>query len=264
MSNEIATSERKGPPQALVNEKGIQIENLDTMWWWACRVIESNMAPKDCKGPSDIIVRAQHGMSAGLNFMQSIQYVSNVNGRPCIWGPPLKALILYSGKCKTWREEIIGDDPFKDDFTIKITIERTDMDGEQVVKFSTRDAKRAGLMSRETYKQYPEDMLLYRCSGRVAKRHFPDVISGLIPAEGAHDIIEVQAEVTDAEPAARPKTLDEVTTKIKAKRAKAAPEPEPVPDENGEILDDGEGAENPEADVPDPEFGGESETLFGD
>jgi hypothetical protein len=252
--NEVTTTEdRKGPPTADVSDNGLQIKSLDTMWWLACRIHRSNMVPKDCKTPEDVFIRMQHGMSAGLNPMQSVQYVSNVNGRPCIWGPPLKGLILASGKCKTWKEEIIGSDPTKDDFYIQITIERHDIAGEQVVRFGTKDARRAGLMGRDTYKQYPEDMLLYRCSGRVAKRHFPDVISGLTPAEDARDIIDVEV-VDEPEPKAKPTTLEEVARNAKAKQ-EAKPEPqkaEEVPDENGEVTDDSPSDD----DAPwEPEFG---------
>lgn len=246
--------ERKGPPVAQVGALGIEIQNLDTMWWLACRVVESNLAPKDCKSASDIFVRAQHGMAAGLTFMQSVQYVSNVNGRPCIWGPPLKGLIIASGKVKSWTEKINGTDPFKDDYSITITVERTDMPGETPITFSTAMAKRAGLMGRDTYKQYPEDMLYYRCMGRVAKRIFPDVISGLVPAEDSRDIIEVTATSAEAmtEPAEKPRNLNDVATRAKASakekpKPKAAPPAEPVPDKNGEIPDEGEGSDD---DVP--------------
>ena len=243
--------ERKGPPVAQVGSLGIEIQNLDTMWWLACRVVESNLAPKDCKSPSDIFVRAQHGMAAGLTFMQSVQYVSNVNGRPCIWGPPLKGLIIASGKVKSWTEKITGTDPFRDDYSITITVERTDMPGETQITFSTLMAKRAGLMSRDTYKQYPEDMLYYRCMGRVAKRIFPDVISGLVPAEDSRDIIEVTATSTEAapEPVEKPKNLNDVAARAKAttRKPKETPKAEPVPDEDGVIPDDGEGSDD---DIP--------------
>ena len=224
-----------GPPDAAVGTLGIEIRDLTTMWWLANRVINSNLAPKDCKTVEDVFVRAQCGMAAGLNFMQSVQFVASVNGRPSIWGPPVKGLIMASGKCKSWSESIEGDDPFKDDYAFVVRTERTDMPGVHEVRFGTREANRAGLMGKDTYKHYPEDMIRYKCVARVATRHYGDVLAGLSVADES-DAIDIIAEPS------RPVTsLDDFTEKIEAKQAaKPEPEPEPEPEvdqETGEILD---------------------------
>lgn len=226
-----------GAPQAAVGRMGVEIQDLQTMWWLSCRVAGSNLTPKDCRTAEDVFVRAQCGMAAGLNFMQSLQYVANVHGRPAIWGPALKGLILASGKVKSWEESFENpDDPFSDEFAAVIRTERIDIPGVHEIRFSTRMAKRAGLMARDTYKQYPEDMILNRAVGRAAKRVFPDVIGGLIPAEDGGDIIDIPAQVIldHDTPQGKPKTLDELVER----RAKAqTTEPTKPQDAPGDDLD---------------------------
>lgn len=216
-------------PTATVGPLGIQIETLDQMWWLSNRIMQSGLAPKECKSAADLVVRAQFGMAVGLSFMQSIQSVASVNGRPALWGKAVQGLINASGKCKSWTESIIGTDPMKDDYTIRITTERRDQEGVRVIEFSTADARRAGLMNKDLYKTYPKDMLRHRCVARVAERVYSDVLSGLGVVEQERDIIDVTSNATVvADP---PKTLADVAEQIEKKRGRPAKQPTEAPAE---------------------------------
>lgn len=219
-------------PTASVGPLGIQIETLDQMWWLANRIQQSGLAPKDCKNAADLVVRAQFGMSVGLSFMQAIQSVANVNGRPSLWGHQVQGLITASGKCKSWTEAIIGTDPTKDDYTIRITTERRDIEGVRVVEFSTAEARRAGLMNKDLYKTYPKDMLRHRCVARVAKQVYADVLSGLSVAEEERDVIDITSEVV--EPAEKPTTLAAVAEEVKKRGRKPK---EPAVDEDAPVWE---------------------------
>lgn len=230
-------------PTATVGPMGIQIETLDQMWWLANRIQQSGLAPKDCKSAADLVVRAQFGMSVGLSFMQSIQSVANINGRPSLWGHQVLGLIMGSGKCKSWNEAIIGSDPMKDDYTVRITTERRDIEGVRVIEFSTAEAKRANLMGKDLYKTYPKDMLRHRAVARAAKQVYADVLSGLSVAEEERDVIDITSTTTVAEET--PKNLSDVTEEIKRRgrpakpKEETAPEPQPEPeatDESAPII----------------------------
>ena len=205
-------------PEAKIGPMGIEVSTLEQMWWLSNRIIQSGLAPKDCKNAADLVVRAQYGMSVGLSFMQSIQCVANVNGRPSLWGHQVLGLITASGKCKSWTETVIGTDPTKDDYTVRITTERRDMEGVRIVEFSTAEARRAGLMNKDLYKTYPKDMLRHRAVARAAKQVYADVLSGLSVAEEERDIIDVTSQ--PAEPGEAPKTLDDVADAVVAKRGR--------------------------------------------
>lgn len=45
-------------------------------------------------------------------------------------------------------------------------------------KFTIEQAKTAGLLSRDTYKEYPDDMLFNRAMGRGIRRFCPDILCG--------------------------------------------------------------------------------------
>ena len=212
-------------PEAKIGPMGIEVSTLEQMWWLSNRIIQSGLAPKDCKNAADLVVRAQYGMSVGLSFMQSIQCVANVNGRPSLWGHQVLGLITASGKCKSWTETVIGTDPTKDDYTVRITTERRDMEGVRIVEFSTAEARRAGLMNKDLYKTYPKDMLRHRAVARAAKQVYADVLSGLSVAEEERDIIDVTSQPAEATEA--PKTLDDVADAVVAKRGRKTKEEKP-------------------------------------
>lgn len=211
----IQTEKRTGPPAASVG-KGIAIADLDTMWWMCNRVVESGLAPKDCGTPQNALVRAQCGMEAGLSFMQSIQFVSNINGRPCIWGPPLVGLILSSGQCETWYPRMEGAIN-ADDYRGVVSSKRKGFAETLTFEFSVADAKRAGLMQRDTYKGYLADMLLNRAIARIARRLYADVIGGMSIAENIKDLDIIDTTAVEVQPA--PTSLSALTERLEAKQS---------------------------------------------
>lgn len=217
-------------PEAKVGPMGIEVQNLEQMWWLSGHIMRSGLAPKDCKTTADLVIRAQYGMSVGLSFMQAIQCVANVNGRPSLWGHQVLGLITASGKCKSWTETIIGTDPTKDDYTVIITTERRDVEGVRVVEFSTAEARRANLMNKDLYKTYPKDMIRHRAVARAAKQVYADILSGLGVAEEERDIIDITSQPVVVTPP--PTNLADVTEAVKRRGRPAKPvevvnEPEP-------------------------------------
>lgn len=63
--------------------------------------------------------------------------------------------------------------------------------------FSMQDAERAGLTKNQTWSKYPSQMLFARCISLLAKRLFPDVISGAY-VEGELDEIANETEKKEA------------------------------------------------------------------
>jgi len=49
-------------PTASVGALGIQIENLDQMWWLANRVHQSGLAPKGMESPEAVAIAVQMGL----------------------------------------------------------------------------------------------------------------------------------------------------------------------------------------------------------
>lgn len=70
---------------------------------------------------------------------------------------------------------------------------------EHVAKFTIQQAKRAGLLTRKVWSQYPEDMLYWRCLSRLCRRAFPDiVVDGVYVTGELSDVAE--SKVVDSNP----------------------------------------------------------------
>jgi hypothetical protein len=83
-------------------------------------------------------------------------------------------------------------------------------------QFSVEDAQNAGLMSRQNWKNYTEDMLYARAMSRLARRLFPDVIgTAYVEGEIRDTIKEKEAPIEPVESdalvvEATPETIDEI------------------------------------------------------
>jgi hypothetical protein len=78
---------------------------------------------------------------------------------------------------------------------------RADNEDSFCCQFSLEDATKAGLMSRQNWKNYTEDMLYARAMSRLARRLFPDVIGTCyVEGEVRDTIKEKSAPIEDKEP----------------------------------------------------------------
>jgi len=76
---------------------------------YAKTIAGSGMVPKDfINQPDKVLVAIQMGDEVGLQPMQALQNIAVINGRPCIWGDAMPALVWNSGVCeyiKEWYDE---------------------------------------------------------------------------------------------------------------------------------------------------------------
>jgi hypothetical protein len=142
------------------------------------------------------------GLECGIPPMQAIQNIAIINGRPCIWGSLVPALIWKNGhKIKEWSE---GEDN-----TEVAYCEITRGDNDEVIKrsFSAKDAEKAGLLKKSgPWTQYRSRMLQMRARGFCANDAVPDVLRGMYLAEEAQDFAPMreQDRVQAPEPPAPP------------------------------------------------------------
>lgn len=174
------------------NLPSLSPRNYEEAKAFAVTLSKSNFCPKDYKDkPDDILIAAQMGAEVGLGFMQSVQNIAVINGRPSIWGDAMLALCQASGLMKFHREY------FDKDGTAVCEVARKgdiDAEGKQVVhvsRFSTGDRDKAGLTGKGVHNQYPKRMLQMRARGFALRDKFADVLKGLIAREEAIDITPV-------------------------------------------------------------------------
>ena len=139
----------------------------------------SDVVPKAYKDkPEDIFVCLQYGVSVGLKPMQALHSIAVINGRACMWGDALLALILSHPDF-----EDISEFQSEDVATCIIKRKRKGRIAEIKSEFSIEDAKRARLWGKQgPWTQYPDRMLKMRA------RSFADALYGIITTEEAQDI----------------------------------------------------------------------------
>ncbi|KKL50197.1 hypothetical protein LCGC14_2307940 [marine sediment metagenome] len=195
LTEELAKTE-KAPPVIKVGERGLEISSFEDMWYFAGRVADSGLAPKDMQRKETIVIALQKGYELGLKPMQSLQNIAVINGRATVWGDALAGIIRASGKCEFINSEEIGTKPtgtdlkkWPDDFGFKVSSKRTDTGEEQSATFTVADAKIAGLWEKPSvWNKYPKRMLLNRPRSYCLRDLYSDVLGGIYTAEEMQDV----------------------------------------------------------------------------
>jgi hypothetical protein len=193
---------------------------------FAQMMAKSTMVPPDYRGkPENIMFAMQFGAELGLSPLQSLQSISNINGKWAVYGDALLAIVLASPLCEDVIERLDGED----DNLRAICEARRRGAAPKVQMFSVADAKKASLWGKQgPWTQYPRRMLQWRARGFALRDAFPDLLRGVITVEEARDIPESgMVDVTPASPEPLGADLD----------AFAAPEPPPHDPVTGEVLE---------------------------
>jgi hypothetical protein len=184
-------------------------DDMDGVWRLVNVAATSGLGPQVGKGPdkrpltpTEMFIVISAGLAAGLSWMQALQYIYLVNNRPTIFGDAVPALLWASGKLLDLDEPITRNDKGQ---PIAATCRMTRVGtrrpdgtyGPDITKewtFTGQMASEIGLTKSDTWKNYPERMLLWRARTWVARDLFADVLMGLsVPGE-SEDIETHQAE----------------------------------------------------------------------
>jgi hypothetical protein len=104
--------------------------------------------------------------------MQAMTGFHVVQGKPVMSAPLMAGLIKGSGKYE-YRIRVHTDTACEIDF---ISVATGEVIGES--SFTIEDAKKANLLSNNTWRQYPRNMLFARALSNGARWHTPDVFNG--------------------------------------------------------------------------------------
>ncbi len=198
----IHATPRKAPIP--VSERGIVINDMDSLWRFAQYVAVSGLAPKGIEKPEAIFVAIQMGLEVGLSPMAALQNIAVINGRPTIWGDAQLGIVRATGELEEFAEwyEVGGQKTtrnpttFSDDVTAVCHVKRKGYEAQDSA-FSVADAKRAGLWAKAgTWTQYPARMLRWRSRGFNLRDNFGDALRGMISTEEAMDIPRDVIDVT--------------------------------------------------------------------
>lgn len=190
-------------------------KDFDGLWRCISVICETSMAGAYRKKPEEAFVAAQLGMSVGMNYMQSLQSVAVINGKPSLYGDATTALCKASTQMEDHQEywELDGEKlqdyegpedlkEWPDNLKAVCLMKRRGVTSPQIGKFSIMDAKRMQKWNKHTqegnlsvWQKHPLDMLMWKARHRAQSTAFADVLKGFLPAAIAADY-----EATDLEP----------------------------------------------------------------
>lgn len=199
--NKVSTLDQSGPITKLPilaggNVTAIVPKSIDEAFRVAEAVCISGMVPDSYKGTSQketasrVMLGIMKGMEVGLPPITALSHIYIVNNRPTIWGDAALALVQHHAEYMGCVETIEGK-PETDSFIAKCTIRRRTVTGEVVTTdrtFSWADAKRASLVNKGPWRQYPQRMLAMRARAWCIRDSFADALSGLQIREEMEDI----------------------------------------------------------------------------
>ena len=183
--NEIVEHQRNPMPSQAFS---LAPRNLDEAFRLAEMLADSELVPKDFRGkPGNCMIAIQWGAEIGLKPLQALQNLAVINGRPCLWGDALIALVRSSPLC----EYIIEDTAPNGTATCRV---KRRNEPEQARSFSDADAKTAGLLGKQgPWQTSPARMKQMRARGFALRDVFPDVLKGIALAEEVMDYTELSA-----------------------------------------------------------------------
>lgn len=179
--------------------KGIVPQNIEQVLTLAETFACSQMCPQAFRGNiQDVATAIFYGLEVGLPPFQAMQNIAVVNGRPCLWGDALPALMYKHGH--SLDEAVSGEG---DEMIATCVLTRGDT-GQAITKtFSMTQAKKAGLAGKGVWSKYPERMLQMRARGYAVRDGASDAMVGLAVAEEVQDFDTAPA-VRDVTPPSPP------------------------------------------------------------
>lgn len=168
---------------------------IDEVGRIANAVIMAGLAPDSYKHGSDkevaskIMVSIMKGAEIGLAPLSALANIAIINGKPCLYGDGAVALVQRSGQVEKWEESITGDE-MTDEWTAHCAIWRKGQEVPYIGEFSWANAKRAKLIAKGPWVQYPERMLMWRARTYAMRNGFADCLSGLAIVEEVRDMPE--------------------------------------------------------------------------
>jgi len=167
--------------------RGIIPQTFEEVYRLARVFAATEMVPKEYRGkPEDCCVAVMQGLELGLSPIAALQSIAVVNGRPCLYGDGMVAVVRGSGLLEWMKETDDGE-------TATCTVKRKGEPEPVTRTFSQADAKRAGLAGKAgPWAQYPQRMRPARARSWALRDTFADVLKGIASAEEQSDVASMR------------------------------------------------------------------------
>jgi hypothetical protein len=170
-----------------MNDKALAIrDQASTMDAWQPATLEqaiqladtiskSGLVPDALKGKaSDTLLVMMKGRELGLSVMQSLAGIHVIKGKAELSAALMRALVVSRADICVSLEIVETSNTI-----CRMRTLRAGHKSPVTFQFTIEDAKAAGLLTNANYQKYPADMLLARCTSRICKAVYPDLVAGL-------------------------------------------------------------------------------------
>jgi len=162
-------------PQKLpIIRNSVPAMSLNEMRAFAGDLIPTGMLPASIKTPGQAMAIMLRGRELGIGPMEALMSIDVINGKVRSSTQLMLALI--------YRSRLAENIEFEYGDPAKVTVKRVGMPA-LTVSFSTDDAKRAGLMSKDNWRKWPATMCMWRAITIAARLAFPDVIGAVYTSD---------------------------------------------------------------------------------
>lgn len=166
--------------------------------WQAMRdqaqtLVRSGFLPKAVNTPEKAVAIIMTGRELGIPPMQALRQIHVIEGKPTLSAELTAALILSRYPGATW--EVLSNNE-----RCSVTAGRPGQKA-TTITWTLDDAKRAGLLGKSVWRNYPRAMLRSRATSEAARLVFPHVSMGMY-----------DPEELDADEFAEPSQPETVTT----------------------------------------------------
>ena len=185
---------------------------------------KADLAPKHLRGKAmDMALVVMTGLEVGLPPMASLRLYTTWDGVPRLMAEGVRAIILQSPAIEYFEVATCDD-------THATWVGKRRGRPEKSTTWTIERAKKAGLLGKENWSKYPQDMLNARASMQLGRLIAPDVVSGMVSREEANDgdFIDAQS-VEQPKFSAPPQVVEQIARGRVVEVTSAAPAPAPEP-----------------------------------
>jgi hypothetical protein len=208
-----------------VGERGLAFENAAEVFRMAEAFVRGGVAPKGAT-PGGVMAAILKGRSLGLDEVTSLGSITVVNGRVQIGGALILALVRKHQACAELTYKWEGEGNTRAAIVRARRVEEREATEH---RFGMDDAARAGLASKEAYRTWPDEMLLWRAVSRMGRRQFSDVLAGVyVAGEVVEATLAIEPSLAERRPAAPLRTADALLDELAPPPAADQPQAGPA------------------------------------
>ncbi len=145
---------------------------IDRMWFYAEKFAVSNLYKTNgFKNAADYFIAFIKGYELGIPLGATFDFFYQVNGKICTDGKGMLSILYTRPEVE---DVIIEEGETKATVTIKLCNGKTSS-----ASFSMDDAKKADLLDKTSWKNYPSAMLVWRALSKCVRFTAPHIVGGL-------------------------------------------------------------------------------------